>query len=647
MTAQPRHDDTASRPGHRSGADPSAGPTGEDISTLHRAGRLSAEYPRVAGFVGSLSGPELIRAGQLLSRLDPDDVVRRHPGVRTVTVAVTGHATLAALIPALTAELARHGILARTHVTDFGSYVPQLADPGSGLYAVKADLTLCVLDPMVVFDEVPVPWGPADVQAVLAGKLELLAALVGTFGATGRGTLVLNTLPLPRDRVSQLVDHTSRAELGALWRDANAQLLRLTQHHPGLVVIDLDPLLAEGITVCDTQMSVYAKAHLSQELLAAYAREVGHLVRHLVGLTKKCLTLDLDGTVWGGVLGDEGADGIEVAGTYRGEAFRAFQRAAKQLAAQGVLLAAVSKNDPGPVSSVLREHPEMVLREPDFVRVTADWQPKHVSLQELAAALNIGTDSIVFVDDSAYECGLVRRELPDVTVIELDAEPAYHVARLLRDGWFDVRELTGEDRIRSTTYREELVRHDFLQHFNTLDGYLSELGIQVRLSPVTPAEVPRISQLTLRTNQFNLTTWRLQPTDLSTLLADPTRRVLSIRSADRFGDNGLVGAVFMRWDRHLVYLENFVLSCRVFARGIEQACLAAVLRHARASGACAVHATYRPTAKNHGVREFYPRYGFRAAGDNDTELVFQHDLVDIIDSPPHIQLADSLEGALP
>ncbi|HEY3478396.1 MAG TPA: HAD-IIIC family phosphatase, partial [Streptomyces sp.] len=349
-------------------------------------------------------------------------------------------------------------------------------------------------------------------------------------------------------------------------------------------------------------------------------------------------------TLWGGVLGEDGAEGIEIGEGYRGEAFTAFQRVVRQLGSQGVLLAAVSKNDAEPVRKVLDDHPAMTLRSGDFVRVTANWRPKHENLRELADALNLSVASLVFADDSPYERGLVRRELPEVAVLDLDGEPALHIGKLLADDWFAVRELTAEDRSRGAQYREEAARGDFLQTFDSLDDYLRELDVTVRLSRARESDVPRLSQLTLRTNQFNCTTWRLQPAEVAAMAADPALLVLPVHAADRFGSNGMIGAVFGRRDGAALHLDNFVLSCRVFSRGIEHACLAAVLRHARATGATEVLATYRRSPKNSLVKEFYPRYGFALVADDGTTASFRHDLRDIVPPPPHVRLTELLGG---
>ncbi len=627
---------------------PGAAAAPDTLAELHRSGRLVAEYGRVRRLLRETPDQQLAQSGQLLARLDVDEVLRQHPAQPVVTVAITGHGTLSPLVPALIVELARHGLLLRPQLADFDSYLFDLADPGSDLYRAAPDLVLCVLDPQVVLDELPTPWDLDDVERALDAKLTQIERLADTFeSAAEGGTLVVNTMPLPLAVGRQLLAARSRARLGAVWHEGAARLLRMGDTRPRLVVVDLDPLVAEGITVADPRLSVYAKAHLTSELLAAYAREAGHLARQVTGRARKCLVLDLDGTLWGGILGDDGPEGIEIGEGYRGEAFQAFQRTVKQIGSQGVLLAVVSKNDDEPVRQVLRDHPGMVLREDDFVRVVANWQPKHDNISALAEALNLGVDSFVFVDDSPYECGLVRRELPEVEVVQLGPDPALHAPALLRDGWFDVRELTVADRGRTAQYREELDRRDFLGSFASIEDYLRELRIEVRLGVVREEQIARISQITLRTNQFNMTTARLQEQDVRRLAADPDHLVLGIHAADRFGDNGLVGAILYRREQDTGYVDNFLLSCRVFSRGIEDACLAAVLRHARSSGVRSVRAEYRPTAKNGKVRAFYPSCGFVETDDDGQCLGFRHDLVDIIEPPDHLRLTQDFEGTQP
>ncbi|MCQ4209136.1 HAD-IIIC family phosphatase [Streptomyces longispororuber] len=614
------------------------------IRDLHTEGRLAEEFPGVSGLLAVLAqGPaaaaDLARAGRLLARVDPGRIHALHPDARPLHVTVSGHGTLDALTGPLTAELARHGIPLRPTIGDHDSWRRDLQDTAGPLYADDIDLSLVLLDAQSVFDELPQPWRVSDAAEAVTARLGLLQRLAESYVRDGSGTLVLNTLPLLTGQLRQLVDHRSRTELSVLWREFNAGLLRIALAHPRVHVVDLEPLIAESGPVRDSRLAVYTKEHLGAELLGRYAREIGHLARALRGRTKKVLVVDLDHTLWDGILGDDGPDGIAVSGTYRGEAFGAFQKTVRQLGSQGVLLGVCSKNDQEPVEQVLAGHPDMVLRPDDFVRITANWQPKDGNLREMAARLNLGTDSFVFVDDSPFECGLVASSLPDVAVVRLDEEPALHIDRLLADGWFDVRELTEADRGRAGQYRADAGRLELLDGAASMEEYLQALDVRVTVAPATEADVPRISQITLRTNQFNLTTRRLGTDDVRARIAAPGRLVLAIRAQDRFGDNGLVGAVFAERDADALRIDNVLLSCRVFARGIEQAALTALLAHARDTGAPAVVASYRPTAKNGKVRDLYPSLGFDTVrtGD-DGSHDFRHDLTELPSHPGHVTL---------
>ncbi|MHC0430221.1 HAD-IIIC family phosphatase [Streptomyces sp. O3] len=630
------------------------------LRALRERDRLAADWPEVTALLAELTDagdrppPEvladLLACGRILAGLDVDAVRHRHPGVDAVTVAVTGHGTLGQLADPLTVELARHGLPSRIVFGDHGAYLRDLTDPGSELALVKPEVTLCVLDAGAVFDELPAPWDAHDVELACARLADRVQAICDAHTDRGHGTLVLNTLPLPRTHTHQLVDEQQRALLGAVWREFNARLLRLATERGDVAVVDLDPLAAETGPAYDARLAQYARAPFTVELLAGYAREVGHLLRSRRGLAKKCLVLDLDGTLWAGVLGDDGPDGVDASpGGLRGAPHAALQQAVRQLASQGVLLAISSKNERGPVLDVLRGHGDMALRESDFVCVHADWQPKDTHLTAVAEALGIGVDSLVFVDDSAAERALIRGALPGVAVVPLSEEPALHLPRLLADGWFSTPRLTADDRERTARYRDAAARHALRARTGSYEEYLRDLGLRVRIAPAEPHEFPRLAQLSLRTNQFNLTGERLSQPRIAELAAAPDRLVLAVRVADRFGDSGLVGAVLGRRAPDGLCLDAFLLSCRVLARGVEQGVVSALLRAAAEQGLPAVHARYRATAKNGRARALYPDLGFTArpargedgedaGGGVDGEL-FTHGLADPPAVPAHLTLA--------
>lgn len=611
------------------------------LTRLRQRGQLIEQYPLVCRLAATVPNAERGRLGLWLRTTTADEIIRRHPGLPVLRVAVTGNSTLGALVPHLVGNAAAAGLVADVRVGDFGQYREQLLTAGSGTDRFGPQLTLCVLDAYAVVDEIGVPWTADTVARTLDRKLAEIRTLVAAFTAhPDPGLLVLNTIPLPRVLAHQLIDYRSRAVLGAAWRRFNATLLDLGQQIPGVLCLDLEVLADDGPLAADPRLAVYARQRLPETAFAAYANEVVHLGRNLLGRTRKCLVLDLDGTLWGGILAEDGVAGIELGGDGEGAAFQYLQRVVKQLGSQGVLLAVCSKNDADEVGAALAGRPGMELRAEDFVAVAANWRPKPDNLAELAAALNLGTDSFVFVDDSDFECAFVRDRCMDIAVVHADGDPAGRVAALLADGWFTTRMLTDADRTRGESYRTEAERHTFLSGFSSLQDYLAALHLQVHLGPATRADLPRLAQLTQRTNQFNLSAERLDLNEVTARAEGAGTAAYSIAARDRFGEQGIVGAVFtsVADDGTTLVIDNFLLSCRVFSRGIESACLSELLRSAQRRGFRQVLARYRPTARNAKVAEFYPQHGFQPVAATATGTTYRHPLQAIPPAPEHITL---------
>ncbi|MER5640635.1 HAD-IIIC family phosphatase [Kitasatospora sp. NPDC002227] len=612
------------------------------LRELRAEGRLESDWHEIPALLaeeeGLVTGEiDPARAGRLLAAVDPAAVLARDPRARAVTVAVTGRSTVGELIDPLTAELARHGLLLNPLLGDHGAWLADLGSPAGAFAGTEPDLVVCVLDAEAAFGALPTPWRVADVEQAAAELLRRIERL--TEERTTGGLLVLNTLPLPAWYPRQLVDFHARARLGAVWREFNARLLRLGEHRADVVVIDLDPLLAEGGPVCDPRLACYAEARLSAPLLAAYAREVAAVARVLTGRLRKALVLDLDQTLWDGVLSEDGPEGIAAAGTLRGAAFGRLQRGVAQLASQGVLLAVSSKNDEQPVLEVLREHPDLLLRAEDFAAVQANWRPKDANLREIAEQLGLGLDALVFLDDNPAERAQVRHGAPGVATVPIDEEPALHLDALLRDGWFATLRLTEEDRERPARYRAERLRRESAEQLSTHREFLYDLACWVEIGPPRGHELARLAQLTQRTNQFNLTGARLPQAELAAHAAGPDGDLLLVaRSGDRFGNHGLVGALLGRRAEGVLHLENVWLSCRVLARGIEEALLATLLGRARAEGRSAVHARYLPTPKNHRAAGFYPSLGFNPTAQAGPGVGYRHDLRSVPEIPGHLQL---------
>lgn len=356
-----------------------------------------------------------------------------------------------------------------------------------------------------------------------------------------------------------------------------------------------------------------SKQPCSAGLLVDLCREATHLIAGLKAAPKKVLVLDLDNTLWGGVVADDGLGGIEIGDTSsRGEAFKAFQRQVLALKQRGVLLAVCSKNDRELALEPFEKHPEMVLKLSDFVAFTANWEPKSDNLRQMASDLNLSLDSFVFVDDNPAEIEILRQFVPEVTTILLGPDPAGYAAQLQDCRLFESHNVTDEDSQRTTQYHAESKRRELLKSTTDMESYLASLEMIGSVRDFTDVDVPRLAQLIARSNQFNLTTLRRSESDLRALIDHPQWICFSMRLGDRFGDHGLISVVIAKLENETAHIDTWLMSCRVLKRQVEDAMLNELVQRVRAKGVRRLLGVYLPTAKNGMVRDFYPQMGFTA-----------------------------------
>ncbi|HEY8004944.1 MAG TPA: HAD-IIIC family phosphatase [Phenylobacterium sp.] len=358
-------------------------------------------------------------------------------------------------------------------------------------------------------------------------------------------------------------------------------------------------------------------APYSPALLDEWARQVTAVSRAYGTRFHKALVLDCDNTLWGGILGEDLASGIKLSpDSYPGNVFHRAQTEFLALQRQGVLLCLCSKNDPEEVDAVLETHPDMVLRHADIIAREVNWSDKVANLRQLAQSLNIGLDSFVFLDDSSFECEAVRSQLPEVAVFQVPASlPEYPgVIARIKD-LFLAGGASTDGAEKTEQYRKRVRALADQQAFETQEDYLASLGLTVTLSRDAAARVARISELSQKSNQFNLTTIRYTPADIERLMADPKAAVWSLEVADKFGTSGLTGVAVMRHVGEAATVESLFMSCRVLGRGVEFSIWPAILGAAAAAGCARIEAAYRPTAKNSQAADFYDRLGLPLAGE--------------------------------
>jgi FkbH-like protein len=515
--------------------------------------------------------------------------------------------------PYLQFHLVRDDIRPAISHGGYDTMVQELLDPGSDVRRDQPDvivmsLLVDFLDARCVEPE----WSADDCIA----KID---ELVGHVVEKTSSLLVLNTLLPP---VDHLLDGATEASLETEISRVNKRILELQSRHSSrLIVSDFHELYRRSgeVDALDKRFWRASQAPFRKSFLDLYARDIAYHIRVLKGRSRKCLVLDCDNTLWGGVIGEEGLDGIQLHDSDKpGVYFRAFQEAAVALHDQGVMLAVCSKNNEDDVWEVLDNHPYCALKKSHLVAWRINWENKAANLVSLADELNIGLDSFVFVDDSPHERALVGAALPDVLVLGVPDELENLSNMLDSDRLFDTSSGSDEDRQRTQMYRQESERKREQNGYDDLTDYLSTLETVLRIFPVDSANKARVAQLTQKTNQFNLTTRRYSEADIEGFLENEDVAIFAMSVEDRYGSMGITGVLIGRRDGSSALIDSLLLSCRVLGRQLEFAFVDQCLRLlAKRWGKLTWHADFFPTRKNAQVADFWDRAGFVLESDLD------------------------------
>lgn len=526
---------------------------------------------------------------------------------------VLGTGTLDLILPALVASAARFGIALECVTADYDQVLQPATTADSAFLRARPDAVLLALDYRGL------PWrlgpnGAEEAAAEVSAAMDYLGAIRRGIRAHANAPCIVQTLAPP---VESLFGSLDRAIPGTARHMVDALNRQLIASLPDTQDALLDVAgIAETVGLAEwhapTEWNL-AKLPFAGNFVPLYADHVGRVVGALRGKSRRCLILDLDNTLWGGVIGDDGLEGIVVAqGDATGEAFLSVQRLAVELRARGVVLAVCSKND-DPVARAGFTHPEMLLKVDQIAVFQANWNDKATNIKAIADELSLGVDSMVFLDDNPVERGLVREILPEVAVPELPDDPALYARTLAAAGYFEAITYSAEDRARADFYQDNARRVALQKQAGDVDAYLASLDMTITFQPFDATGRSRISQLINKSNQFNLTTRRYTEVDVAA--AEAEAFTLQVRLADRFGDNGMISVIICRdagpatWE-----IDTWLMSCRVLGRGVEAMVLREIIAHAREHGIDALVGVYRPTPRNGMVRDHYAKLDFAPAG---------------------------------
>jgi FkbH-like protein len=539
--------------------------------------------------------------------------------------------TVEPMVPLLRAATFCAGIDLTVHISDFNAHVQAIMDSGSTLYGFAPDTVILAVQTR---DVVPELWDNGS--ALTPDQAQATVARVATEFRNWVRAFLKNSLA---QLILLIVDQSSTPAHGILYNEPvatqttaimqiNTELRNVASEQVGVYVLDYDGLVARHgrATWHDERKWLTVRLPIAAKNLNHLVHEWLRFLYPLSGKVAKALVVDLDNTLWGGVIGEDGMSGIRLGTEFPGAAFQAVQRALLDLHQRGILLAICSKNNREDALEALDKHPGMILKPSHFAAMRINWTDKSQNLREIAQELNIGADALAFLDDNPIERQQVRSAVPEVFVLELPADPMEFARRIRDCPLFERLALSTEDQQRGAMYKAQLDRAQLEQSITSREDFFRSLRQEAEIAPLTKATLARVAQLTNKTNQFNLTTRRYTEQQISDLVASPGWECFSIRVRDRFGDSGLVGVAITHLNGDTSEIDTLLLSCRVIGRTVESAFLSFLADRARDQGARRLQGWFLPTKKNAPARDFYSAHGFTAEHQNGDGTLWTLDL---------------------
>jgi FkbH-like protein len=538
------------------------------------------------------------------------------PSLLPLRVALLGNGTLDHFAEALLFWLALEGFRPEIHLAPYGVFRQEILDARSALYAFQPDVIwLFATERDIRVAQVDCGAQARVCEAVATGVMSEWRNLWQRLRENAPVSIIQSNFEAPAVRVFGQYDGVVPWSRANLIRRINLVLAEAARED-NVSLFDLDHVASSfGLSRWHEDRHWYqSKQPFSPDAFGLVAFQAARLMGAIKGTAKKCVVLDLDNTLWGGVIGDDGLAGIRLGDDSDGEAFVAFQEYLRTLLARGILLAVCTKNEETVAREPFLRHPAMRLRLQDMVVFQANWKSKVDNLKDIATRLNIGLDTLVFVDDNPVEREQVRSVLPDVVVPEMPSDPAEYVAALAGGHYFEASSFSLEDIARARLYEENAKREAARTSATDMTGFLRDLAMEADQGSADAFRLPRMAQLLARTNQFHPTTTRHSEAKLQVLAADPRGWVRWFSLRDRFGDYGIVSVVVLRPEGNTLIIDTWAMSCRVFSRGLEELVFLEMIGAARNLGVRYLIGEYFPTPKNRVVADLFQRLGFTLSG---------------------------------
>lgn len=567
-----------------------------------------------------------VAASNILNKTDVRD-----SQMPTLKVAVLRNFTVEPVMAILKTEIARLGFYPEIYLGDYDTIAADVLSKDSAFYQFDANVIILAqwleeLSPRLTQRFVSLTTSEVEEECarIISGILHQITSIRNRTGSP----ILVNNFVIPSPVSGGILDVQSQQMQVNTIRHLNQMLLMEISGLVNVYIVDYAYVMAhvgyaQGF---DHRYWYSAKAPISRYALLPFGIEYARYFRAITGKTKKCLILDCDNTLWGGIVGEEGMNGIQLGPDYPGSAYQAFQNEIMNLHDRGVILALCSKNNEKDVFDVLENHPHMVLKRSHFAAVQINWEDKAANIKQIVKDLNIGMDSVVFADDSAHETGLVNHQIPAITTFKLPGDPSQLSSELCRRGYFDSLTFSEEDSLRNEMYQAESTRKIISDQSGSIEEYYAQLSICADIKVPEEIHIQRVVQLTQKTNQFNLTTKRYTADDIQKLIQSTNADVWCLHLKDNISDMGVVGVMIIKYKDQKAVIDSFLLSCRVLGRGAEDAFISFLAGALKGKGIKTLCGKYIKTAKNGQVADFYEKRGFRKIASSDIGSEWEIDL---------------------
>lgn len=554
-------------------------------------------------------------------------LVKSESDTPKIRVALLGDTATQLLVTAIKGEAVDRGYSLNLYEGEYNQVERQVMDPTSDFYQFDAEISI-IFQSTHKLGEYHSSLPVTKQEQLAEERLSFIASLCESPSLTNKKLIYFN-YPEIEDTVFGSYANKVESSFSYQVRKLNYELMNLSRQYPNLFICDIAGLQ----NMLGRQFMFAPNVYMTTEMVLSVnaipyvASRVVDIIAAIKGQFKKCLILDLDNTVWGGVIGDDGLEGIELGhGLGIGKAFTEFQMWVKKLKQRGIIICVASKNNEDTAKEPFEKHPDMVLKLDDIAVFQANWETKVDNIRTIQGILNIGFDSMVFLDDNPFERNMVRENIPGITVPELPEDPAMYLEYLYSLNLFETASYSNADKDRTKQYQVEAKRVSLSKTFTNEADFLKSLDMVSTVSGFTKFNTPRVAQLSQRSNQFNLRTVRYTEGDITAIAEDPDCIDLSFTLEDKFGDNGLIAVIIMKkQDADTLFVDTWFMSCRVLKRGMENFTLNTMVEKAKAKGFKRIVGEYIPTPKNKMVEAHYPNLGFVSLGGEPNRYVLELD----------------------